>query len=142
MTARSKFRLAKLAVSAMILALSPSLAFASTETDLIAQIAGLFYVVVGLALVAAFLQMGAGLMMWVVRLGTDNSPRDVAIHRMEYAVATLFTLVLVLGVVEFIQTHLSQTLYILSVGLIGLFAWLVITSGAFSGGGEEKKEDH
>ena len=123
-----------------LFALAPSLALASTTTDLISQIAGLFYVVVGLAVVAAFLMMGAGTIMWVVRLGTDQNYRDDAIHLMEYSVATLFTLALVLGVVEFVQTHTSITLYILSIAIILLLIWFAATSGLFAGGGEEEHE--
>lgn len=119
---------------------APSLALASTQTDLISQIAGLFYIVVGLALVAAFLMMGTGMIMWLVRLGTDLNYRDRAIHVMEWAVATLFGLVLVLGVVEFIQTHTSATLYLLSVCIVCLIGWLLVTSDLFSGGHDE--EDH
>lgn len=123
------------------LVLLPSVALASTTTNLVSQIAGLFYIVVGLALTAAFLLMGAGTVMWIVRLGTDQQYRDYAITVLEWSVATLFTLILVLGVVEFVQTHTSATLYILSVAIILLLAWLVVTSGLLSGEGEEKKHE-
>lgn len=130
-------------VTAVSLAMlfAPSLALASSTTDLVSQLAGLFYIVVGLALTAAILMMIGGIIMWIVRLGTSNTYRDEAIHLMEWAVATLFTLILVLGVVEFVQTHTSTTLYLLSIAIILLLAWLVITSGVFSGDGEKKKEE-
>ena len=120
--------------------LFPALALASTTTALVSQIAGLFYIIVGLTLVAAFLMMGAGIIMWIVRLGTDNTYRNDAIHIMEWAVATLFTLILVLGVVEFVQTHTSTTLYIIGIAIILLVIWIVVTSGLFSGGGEKEEE--
>ncbi len=125
-----------------LLGLTPALAFASGQTDLISQIAGLFYIVVGLGLVASFLLMGTRILLWIIRLGTEHNHRDQAIHIMEWSVATLFTVILILGVVEFVQTHTSATLYLLSVGIILRLAWLVITAGVFSGGADEKKEEH
>lgn len=119
---------------------APSFAFASTTTDLISQLAGLFYIIVGLALVAALLLMSAGLIMWIIRLGTSPTYRDEAITYMEWGVATLFTLIVVLGIVEFIQTHTSTTLYILSVCIILLVIWMVVTSGLLSGGGGGEDE--
>lgn len=121
---------------------APALAFASTTTDLVSQLAGLFYIIVGLALVAAFLLMGAGTIMWVVRFGTDETYRSQAITMMEWAVATLFTLVLVLGVVEFIQSHTSTVLYLIALCIIVLVIWVVATSGLLTGGGGESGEEH
>ena len=118
----------------------PSFAFASTTTDLVSQLAGLFYIIVGLTLVVAFLLMVGGTVMWIIRFGTSNNYRDTAIHLMEWGVATLFTLILVLGVVEFVQTHTSATLYILGVAIILLVIWIVATSGLLSGGGEKEEE--
>lgn len=122
------------------LVLSPSIVLASTTTQLVSQIAGLFFIVVGLALVASLLMMGAGTIMWIVRLGTDNTYRNDAITIMEWSVATLFALILVLGVVEFVQSHTSATLYILSIAIILLLIWIAVTSGLFSGGGAEEEE--
>ncbi len=127
-------------IASGVLVVAPGVALASTTTDLLSQLAGLFYIIVGLALVMSFLLMGAGIIMWAVRLGTDNNYRDNAIHVMEWSVATLFTLVLVLGVVEFVQTHTSTVLYILSIAIILLFAWLVVTSGLIGGGAKEEEE--
>lgn len=125
----------------ILITLTPALALASTQTQLVSQIAGLFYIVVGLTFVSSFLLMGTGLLLWVIRLGTEHTYRDDAIHIMEWSVATLFTLILILGVVEFVQAHTSATLYILSVVIILFLAWLIITAGVFSGGGEEKKRE-
>lgn len=130
-----------IAYLASVALLAPSFALASTTTDLLSQLAGLFYIVVGLALVAAILLMIGGVIVWLLRFGTTNTFRDDAIRIMEWAVATLFTLVLVLGAVEFVQTHTSETLYILAICIILLLAWLVITSGIISGGGEKKEEE-
>jgi predicted small integral membrane protein len=124
-----------------ILALaSPSAVFASSTTDFITQFAGLFYIIVGLTLVASILLMVGGISMWFVRLGTADTYRDEAIEIMEWGIATLFTLILVLGVVEFIQRHTQTVLYIIGIAVILLVIWLVITSGALKGGGEKKEE--
>jgi len=125
----------------LAVAAAPSLALASTTTDVVSEIAGLFYIIVGLAVVAAFLMMGAGTIMWIVRLGTDNTYRNDAIHIMEWSVATLFTLILVLGVVEFIQSHTSTTLYILSIAIVLFLVWVIMTSGILTGGGGEEEHE-
>lgn len=125
----------------LALALCPSLVFASSTTDVVTQLAGLFYLVVGLTLVMAILFMAAGGILWAFRLGTDENYRDEAIRYMEWGVATLFTLILVLAVVEFIQTHTQTTLYIIGLIIIILVIWLVITSGLFEGGGKEDDEE-
>ncbi|HEV3245407.1 MAG TPA: hypothetical protein VG102_03540 [Candidatus Paceibacterota bacterium] len=132
-------RLASLLAPA--LAFAPSIVLASTTTDVVSQIAGLFYIVVGLALTLSILMMGGGIIMWIVRFGTDQTYRTDAIHLMEWGVATLFTLILVLGVAEFVQTHTSATLYILSIAIILLVVWLFATSGVFSGEGKEKEKE-
>ena len=120
---------------------APTFAFASSTTDLISQLAGLFYVIIGLTLVAAMLLMGGGIVMWAIRLGTDWTYRDDAIKLMEWGVATLCTLVLVLGVVEFIQWHTQTVLYNLGLAIILLVIWLIATSEILKGGGEKKEHE-
>jgi hypothetical protein len=119
----------------------PSLALASTTTNVIDQIAGLFYLIVGLTVTVSVLLMLAGIALWLSRLGTFPTYRDEAIVIMEWAVATLFTLIIVLAVVEFIQTHTATMLYILSIGIILLVLWFVASSGIFSGGHAKEEEE-
>lgn len=121
--------------------LAPWLALASTTTDLVSQLAGLFYIIVGLTLTASILLMVGGTIIWAIRFGTYPTFRTEGIKLMEWGVATLFTLILVLGVVEFVQTHTSTALYIISTAIILLLAWLIITSGVLSGDGEKKEEE-
>src|ERR1700734_1126070 len=90
--------------------LVPSLASASATTDVISQLAGLFYLIVGFALTMAILLMAGGIILWIARFDTWPTYRDEAIGYMEWGVATLFTLILVLGLVEFVQTHTQTTL--------------------------------
>ena len=119
----------------------PSLAFASTTTDILSQVSGLFYIVVGLAVVMAVLLMAAGIILWVARFGTDETYRDQAIKIMEWAVATLFTLILVLGVIEFIQSHSAIVLYIIGIAIIVVLIWFILTSGIFAGGGKKDEDE-
>ena len=124
-------RIAPFAIAAV-----PTLAFASSTTDFLSEVAGLFYIVVGIVLVASILMMLAGLLAWFRGLGTSgNVYRDRAIKIMQWGVATLFTLVLILGVVEFVQTHTSATLYVIGVAIIILVLWGLANMP------EEKKTD-
>lgn len=129
---RFLMRLAPFATAAL-----PSVALASSTTDFISEVAGLFYIVVGLVLVASILTMLLGLLSWFRGLGTSGDVyRDRAIETMQWAVATLFTLVLLLGVVEFVQTHVSAALYVLSVAVIIVVLWALASMPA-----EQKKEE-
>jgi hypothetical protein len=119
----------------------PSLALATTTTDIISQVAGLFYLIVGLAVTMACLLMLGGIALWLSRLGTFPTYRDRAIEIMEWSVATLFTLIVVLAVVEFVQTHTSTMLYILSLAIIALVIWFLVASGIFSGGAKKEDDD-
>jgi hypothetical protein len=125
----------------ILLYVLPSLAFASTTTDILSQVSGLFYIIVGLAVVMAVLLMGAGIILWAARLGTDETYRDQAIDLMEWGVATLFTLILVLGIVEFIQSHSAIVLYIIGVCIIIVLIWFILTSGIFVFGKGKKEEE-
>lgn len=118
--------------------LTPLPALASTTTDLISQLAGLFYIVIGLAVSVSCLLMFGGFVMWLARLGTYPTHRDDAIRIMEWGVATLFTVILVLGAVEFVQTHTSVVLYSIVIAIVLLVGWLIATS---VGSGSEKKEE-
>jgi len=126
-------------LSAFLVLALPAVALASSTTDFVSELAGLFYVIIGLTLVAAFLFMAAGVIMWLIRLGTSPTYRDDAIRMMEWGVATLFALVLVLAVVEFIQRHTEATLYIIGIAIILLLIWLVVTSGVFEGGKKDEE---
>lgn len=105
------------------------------------QFVGLFNIFVGLLLTLAFLLMGAASVMWVVRLGTTPTYRDEAIDLMQWAVAILFVLVLLLLVVQFVQRHTATAVYVAGFFIIGLALWAVIWAyreSAKGGGGEEE----
>jgi uncharacterized membrane protein len=120
---------------------APSLAFASTSTDTLAWLAGLFNIFVGGMFVIACIIFMGGLVMWAVRLGVWPSNRDEAIHVMQWGVSTLFTLIVLLGIVEYIENNTETALKILGVIIVILIIWIVIKSGLFSGGGEEKEHE-
>lgn len=79
---------------------------------------GLFNVFVGLMLVAACLLMGGGFVLWFTRLGAWPSYRDDAIHYMQWAVATLFTLVLILSTVKLVQSYPDKAMFVLGVVIV------------------------
>lgn len=118
---------------APLLVLAPGVAFAQT----LSAWAGLFYIMVGLMLVAAFLLYGGGLILWVVRLNTFPTNRDFAIRILEWAVAVLFVLILLLAIVQFTQNNVRTILIILALILVFIIARVVATSG---GSSKEEKE--
>lgn len=106
------------------------------------QFVGLFNIFVGLLLTLAFLLMAAACAMWVARLGTTPTYRDEAIDLMQWAVAILFVLVLLLLLVQFVQRHTATAVYIAGFFIIGLAAWAVIWAyreSAKGAGGEEER---
>lgn len=117
--------------------LSPSLALAQVNTT--SQIAGLFNIFVGLLLTVAMLTYAVGLIMWFVRLGTWPTYRTEAIKIMEWSVAQLFVLVVLLAIVQFFQRHPQAAMYVLSfivvVGIIAMAIYIASHSG-------EEKEEH
>jgi len=116
--------------------LFPALAIA--QTDAVSQVVGVFNVLVGLMLVAALLTYALGVVVWACRLGTWPSYRTEAIRTLEWAVATLFTLVVLLGIVQFFQRHPQQATYVISAIVVILVIWMVVYLIAHSGGGEKK----
>lgn len=99
---------------------------------------GLFNILVGLMLVTSILLMGGGLILWYVRLGTFPTYRDDAIHMMEWSVAILFVLVVLLGIAQFVQTHLA--LAMMAVGAVAAAVATYFVASILLA--PEKKEDH
>ena len=98
----------------------------------------LFNIVVGLMLVMSILMMGGGLMMWYVRLGTSPTYRDEAIEIMQWGVAVLFVLVVLLGVAQFVQTHMAISMLAIGAVVAAAIAYFVATQ-LMAGGGEEEE---
>jgi hypothetical protein len=130
------FRIAAFATVAL-----PALAFASTSTTVLTEVAGLFNIIVGVVFVVACLTFGGGLITWAVRLGVWPSHRDEAIKILEWGVAMLFTLVVVLGVVEFVESHTNIALQIVGILVVILAIWIVIASGILSSDGKKAEKE-
>ncbi len=124
------------AASLCALVLVPFIAQAQTAE--ISRIAGIFNVIVGLMLTVALTTYFGGLVLWWTRLGSWPSYRTQAIKVMEWSVATLFTLIVLLGIVQFFQNHQQETLYVISVIVVVGIIWMVLAIAKGSGG--KKKE--
>jgi hypothetical protein len=103
---------------------------------------GLFHILVGLMLVSAILLMGAGTVLWIIRLGTFPTYRDEAIEYMKLSVATLFVLIVLLSVAELVQAHVQAVIFglgaLLALALLFFILYTAANSGAKSHGKEEK----
>ena len=114
---------------------------AGAQVVAVGHLVGIFNIFVGLMLTAALLIYAFGFIMWWIRLGTWPSYRTVAVRVLEWAVAILFTLVVLLGIVQFFQFHQRAATYVISVivliAIIAIIVYLIAHSG-----GDEKKEEH
>lgn len=117
--------------------LSTTSAAAEAPSGTLAQVAGYFNVGVGLVLLAALGLYAAGFGKWVTHLGL--SYRDEGIHRMETATVMLFWLLVVLGVVRFVQYHTAFTLQLLAVLVVLFGGWFVIKAVQASGGENDER---
>lgn len=106
----------------------------------LATIVGLFNIMVGLMLVVSALLMCGGFILWYVRLGTFPSYRDDAINIMQWGVAILFVLVVLLGVAQFVQTHTALVMMLIGALIAAGVVYVIATSVTASNG--EHKEEH
>ncbi|MEK7068815.1 MAG: hypothetical protein AAB947_00365 [Patescibacteria group bacterium] len=104
----------------------------------IVQVLGLFHIVVGILLVFTLAVFATGVSLWVSRLNTWPSYRETAIITLEWAVAMLFVLILLVALVYFVQRHSATALTIL--GVIVIIGILIILISIFAGQ-KEKKPD-
>jgi len=125
MTMRAPFR-----TPLLIIPFIPSVAFAQT----IAQAAGLFNVFAGLMFMGAVLCFVGGLITYFVRLGTVE--REDGIKIMEWGVATLFMLVVILAVVHVVQGNPAIVAIAFAAIIIGAILWIAINAAP-----SEKKEE-
>jgi hypothetical protein len=82
------------------------------------QALGLFHVVVGLLLTATLLLFTTAFCAYLFRFNTWPSNRDETIRAMEWAVAMLFTLILLITIVNLFQNHSAIVLPILAFALV------------------------
>lgn len=99
---------------------------ASASALTISQIAGLFHMVFGLFIVFTFLIFGAGVSIWAARFNTWPNHRDQAIKVLQWAVGLIFILMLLVGLVQFVQRYTSIALTILAaIVIIGVLILIV-----------------
>lgn len=104
----------------------------------LSTVIALFNIIVGLMLVLSILFMGGGLMLWYVRLGTSPTYRDEAIDLMRWGVSILFVLVVLLGVAQYVQTHMAISMLVIGAVIAAAIAYFVGTQLMSGGGGEEE----
>ncbi len=90
------------------------------------QFVGLFNVFVGLMLTVSILIMGAACIMWLARLGTTPTYRDEAITLMQWAIAILFTVTVLLLLVQFVQRQTAMAVDLLGFVVLGFVAWAIL----------------
>ena len=106
----------------------------------LSTITALFNILVGLMLVMSILMMLGGLGTWYVRLGTWPTYRDDAIKMMQWGVATLFVLVVLLGVAQYVQTHMAVSMMAVGAVVAAIVVYFVGTELMSKGGEEEEHQ--
>jgi len=114
---------------------------AYAQVTAVGRIVGIFNIFVGLMLTVALITYAFGFVMWWIRLGTWPSYRTEAIHLLEWSVAIIFTLTVLLGIVQFFQLHQQAATYVISIIVVLVIIWIIAYLVQHSGGGE-KKEEH
>ena len=100
------------------------------------QILGLFHIVSGLLLTFILLTFLTGIGLYVARLNTWPSHREFAIRVLQWAVAMLFVLIILIAVVNLFQRYTGTALTILAFIIVIAVAVLIVRMAAQS----KKKE--
>ncbi|OGG53246.1 hypothetical protein A3C20_03335 [Candidatus Kaiserbacteria bacterium RIFCSPHIGHO2_02_FULL_55_25] len=108
---------------AFLPALLPEVVFAQT----LSVVTGVFNILVGLMLVAAFLMFFGALIGWFVRRGAWPSYRDEMIHIMEWAVVVMFVLVVLLMLVHFVQVYKAAAAFVFGIIIFLAIVWVIMT---------------
>ena len=98
------------------------------------QLLAFFNLFVGLMLTASILLFVGGFIQYLVRLGTWPTYREESVEKMKWGVTTLFSLVVILGIQQFLLKHLLVAVVIGALIVI----WVVIWAYSGSEGGEKK----
>jgi hypothetical protein len=110
---------------------------AAASNITISQLFGFFNIMVGLMLVASFLLFFGGLTGYLTRLGLEGRVEGW-LRYMYRGVAILFVLIVLLGIVKYLQFHPSVVFTILAVIVVIFMAWAALQV-SFSGGGDEEE---
>lgn len=113
--------------------LMPSSASALT----LVQVLGVFHLLVGLFVVVTFFTFATGVFVYIVRLGTWPTHRDTAIKVLEWAIAMMFILILLIALVYLFQSYSRIALTIL--GVIVIIGVVILIARMASVGGKKKK---
>lgn len=97
---------------------------------MLTQIAGIFNIFVGLMLVAAFLLYFGALVGWFIRRGAYPSHRDDMIRLMQWAVVTLFILVVLLALIHIVQVYRAAAAFVVGLVIFFLVVWLILKASA------------
>lgn len=124
LTTRAKILAVRMFVAAVFIV--PSAASAMT----LVKFFGFLNILVGLFLTLALILYGAALIVYFTRFGCPN--RMEALDLVEWAIAILFILIVLLGIVQYFQSHPTNMVYVIGVILFILIVWLIIY--AYSGG--------
>src|SRR3989344_9367876 len=82
-----------------------------------------FNLFTGLMLTLSLVFFIGGFIIYLVRLGTWPTYREDAVELMKWGVSILFTLILILGVQQFLLSHLLVAGVIVAAFIIGLIVW-------------------
>lgn len=104
---------------------------------MLAQIAGIFNIFVGLMLVAAFLLYFGGLAGWAIRLGVYPGYRDEMINLMMWANAVIFVLLVILAAIHFLQAYTAVAAFLLGIALFFGLAWMIMQVATAQGAEDE-----
>jgi hypothetical protein len=99
---------------------TPQLAFAFSANDIF----GLFNIFVGLMIVSAFFTYIAGLIVYGVRMGTEQRVQGIRI--MEWGVVILFVLIVLLALVHYFQAHPNVLSFLISAVIIIIIIYAVV----------------
>lgn len=110
----------------------------SAEAVTVPGIVGLFNIIAGFMFVASIATFVGGIISYMVDFG--NQERLKGIHLMEWGVAILFVLVVLLGAVQFVQSHQGTANVIVATIVIIGAAAIVLMVLTDSPPPEKKKE--
>lgn len=106
----------------------------------ISTIIGLFNIVVGVMFVFAVVYFVAGIIIYTANFG--NAERTHGVISMEWGTMILFVLVVLLGIVQFLQGHTGVANLIaaaIGIGFVGYFLYTAFFAEALAPKKEEKK---
>ena len=103
------------------------------------QLLAFFNLFVGVMLTISIVLFIGGFLMYLVRLGTWPTYREEAVEVMKWGVSTLFTLVVILAIQQFLLNHLLVAVVIGALIILYFIFWLYMQG---SSGGEKKEAAH